>query len=197
MACSRFPHQPQGKITTADVPWRPELLAKLPPSNRTSRPMIFVPTPCGVGQATSPLSDTMQTHDWPFRASLTRTTPSSRFGNACFAEFVTNSAMTRPKSSQQTAGNVLASAVTSQRTPMPSVLRHQLIADLKVTFGGGEKVAAAAGHGNDRTQARYESIQHGRKRKGYLTITSARTPRSGNVDRARQLSRVKVTRRRT
>jgi hypothetical protein len=73
-------------------------------------------------------------------------------------------------------------------TITPYVIRHQVIADLKITFGAGEEVAAAAGHGTDRTQAKYGCFQHGRKRKGYLGITSARKPRAGNVERVRQLS---------
>jgi hypothetical protein len=73
-------------------------------------------------------------------------------------------------------------------TITPYVMRHQVIADLKATFGGGEEVAAAAGHGTDRTQAKYGCVQHGRKRKGYLKISGARKPRTGNVQRARQLS---------
>ncbi len=82
------------------------------------------------------------------------------------------------------------------KTITPYVFRHQLIADLKATFGAGEEVAAAAGHGNDRTQAGYGCVQHGRKRKGHLAITSARKPRTGNVERGRQLSQTKALRRR-
>jgi hypothetical protein len=78
----------------------------------------------------------------------------------------------------------------------PYVLRHQLIADLKAIFGGGEQVAAAAGHSTDRTQALYGHVQHGRKRKGYLGIKAARQPRCENVERGRQLSRTKTTPRR-
>lgn len=73
--------------------------------------------------------------------------------------------------------------------------RHQLIADLKKTFGAGEAVAAASGDGTDRTQARYGYLQHGRKRRGYISIVSAKTPRVGNVERARQFSRDKAPRR--
>ena len=80
----------------------------------------------------------------------------------------------------------------SNVTITPSVMRHQLIADLKRTFGAGEEVASASGHGTERTQAKYGYIQHGRKRKGYIQISSARKPRAGNVERARQLSRGKV-----
>lgn len=69
-------------------------------------------------------------------------------------------------------------------TITPCVLRNQVIADLKVTFGGGAE-AAAAGHCTDRTQAYYGRVQHGRKRKGYLSITAARPPRCDNVERAR------------
>jgi hypothetical protein len=71
------------------------------------------------------------------------------------------------------------------------VLRHQRLADLKATFGAGELVASAAGHSNDRTQAKYGSVQHGRKLKGYISIVAARPPRCGNVERARQLFRHK------
>jgi hypothetical protein len=79
-------------------------------------------------------------------------------------------------------------------TITPSVMRTQLIADLKRTFGAGEKVAAASGHGTQRTQSKYGYLQHGRKRRGYIGIASARTPRAGNVDRARQFSRDKASR---
>ncbi|MGL3108204.1 hypothetical protein [Bradyrhizobium sp. BR 1432] len=75
----------------------------------------------------------------------------------------------------------------------PYVLRHQLIADLKAIFGGGDQVAAAAGHSTDRTQARYGHVRHGRKRKGYLGVKAARQPSCENVERARQLSRTKTT----
>jgi hypothetical protein len=78
-------------------------------------------------------------------------------------------------------------------TITPSVLRHQIIADLKVIFGGGEKVAAASGHSTDRTQSKYGFHQHGRHRKGYEAITSARIPRTGNVVRASQISNSKVS----
>jgi hypothetical protein len=81
-------------------------------------------------------------------------------------------------------------------TITPYVIRNQVIADLKTTFGGGEKVAAAAGHGTDRTQAKYGRVQHGRKRKGYLGITSTRKPSVGNVERVRQLAEIKKLRRR-
>lgn len=70
----------------------------------------------------------------------------------------------------------------------PYVLRHQRLADLKVTFGGGGIVAAAAGHSTDRTQAKYGAIQHGRKLAGYISITAKRPPSCSNVERARQLS---------
>jgi hypothetical protein len=73
----------------------------------------------------------------------------------------------------------------------PYVMRNQLIADFKATFGGGEIVAAAGGHGTDRTQAGYGHFAHGRARKGYLGISAARPPRAENVERARQLSRGK------
>jgi hypothetical protein len=77
----------------------------------------------------------------------------------------------------------------SDVTITPSVMRHQCIADLKKTFGAGEEVASAAGHGTQRTQAKYGYVQHGRKRKGYVSIISARTPRAGNVERVKQFLR--------
>ena len=80
-------------------------------------------------------------------------------------------------------------------TITPSVLRNQMIADLKKTLGGGEEVAAASGHSTDRTQSKYGRYQHGRQRKGYIAITSVRVPRAGNVKRARQLSRDKASHR--
>jgi hypothetical protein len=82
----------------------------------------------------------------------------------------------------------------SDVTITPSVLRHQVIADLKKTFGAGEAVAAASGHGTERTQSKYGYLQHGRKRRGYIGIISARSPRAGNVERARQFSRDKAPR---
>ena len=72
-----------------------------------------------------------------------------------------------------------------------NTIRHQLMADLKQTVGGGEQVAAAAGHSTDRTQARYGRSEYGRKLKGFLGASSARKPRIGNVKRARSLSRQK------
>lgn len=74
----------------------------------------------------------------------------------------------------------------------PYVLRHQLLADLKAIFGGGEQVAAAAGHCTDRTQARYGHGRLGRRRKGYLEIRAARQPRCANVERGRYLSRART-----
>jgi hypothetical protein len=70
----------------------------------------------------------------------------------------------------------------------PNVLRHQKIADFKATFGAGAVVAAAAGQGTDRTQAKYGRVQHGRRLEGYVSIVAARSPRCGNVERARRLS---------
>ncbi len=72
----------------------------------------------------------------------------------------------------------------------PYVLRHQIIADMKKMFGGGEDVAAAAGQCTDRTQAHYADAEYGRARKGYISIKAARRPRLGNVERARQRARV-------
>lgn len=69
-----------------------------------------------------------------------------------------------------------------------NTIRHQLLADLKKSVGGGEDVAAAAGHSTDRTQARYGRAEHGRKLKGFLGASSARKPRVGNVQRTYSLS---------
>jgi hypothetical protein len=69
----------------------------------------------------------------------------------------------------------------------PNVARHQLIADLKKTFGAGEIVAAAAGQGTERTQSRYGYYQHGRKRRGYVAVVAARPPRTGFIGRVRRL----------
>lgn len=69
----------------------------------------------------------------------------------------------------------------------PNVARHQLIADMKKTFGAGDIVAAAAGHGTERTQSRYGYYQHGRKRRGYVSVVAARSPRTGFADRVRRL----------
>jgi hypothetical protein len=77
-------------------------------------------------------------------------------------------------------------------TITPSVLRHQIISDFKVTFGAGKMVAAASGQLTDRTQSRYGRYQHGRARKGYVSISSARVPRTGNVARASGLSKAEV-----
>jgi hypothetical protein len=70
----------------------------------------------------------------------------------------------------------------------PYVLRHQALADIKVMVGGGEEVAAAAGHCTDRTQSHYGRAEHGRRRRGYLGAKSLHRPRTSNVDRARQLA---------
>jgi hypothetical protein len=73
-------------------------------------------------------------------------------------------------------------------TITPYVFREQIIADLKVTFGAGAVVAAAAGQGNDRTQAFYGCAQHGRKRRGFIGVECKRPPRTGNVARAHDLA---------
>jgi hypothetical protein len=70
----------------------------------------------------------------------------------------------------------------------PYVCREQAIADFKVTLGAGAAVAAAAGQGTDRTQAKYGNVSHGRKRKGLIGVESARTPRTGNIARVRDLA---------
>lgn len=75
----------------------------------------------------------------------------------------------------------------------PSVARHQILADLKATFGSGEQVTTAAGHCTDRTDSKYGYIQHGRKRKGYVGFKAERTPRMGNTARARRLGQRKQT----
>jgi hypothetical protein len=72
-------------------------------------------------------------------------------------------------------------------TITPYVLRDQAIADFKATLGAGVAVAASAGQGTDRTQSKYGWVQHGRKRRGLIGVESARTPRAGNVARARKL----------
>jgi hypothetical protein len=73
-------------------------------------------------------------------------------------------------------------------------IRHQVLADLKATFGGGETVASAAGHSTDRTQAKYALVHLGRKLIGYISITALRRPRTGNVERGRELGRRKMPR---
>lgn len=71
------------------------------------------------------------------------------------------------------------------------VCRHQIIADLKATFGAGLVVAGAAGQTSDRTQANYGRAEHGRKRRGWISIEYLRVPRVGNVTRARDLGRAR------
>jgi hypothetical protein len=56
-------------------------------------------------------------------------------------------------------------------------------------LGGGEDVAAAAGHGTDSTQSHYAGAVYGRKREGIISIRALRRPRRGNVERARALGR--------
>jgi hypothetical protein len=68
------------------------------------------------------------------------------------------------------------------------VIRNQAIADLKATVGAGGEVAAAAGHCVDRTQAKYGCAVHGKPRKGFIGVVSARPPRADNVDRAHSLA---------
>jgi len=53
---------------------------------------------------------------------------------------------------------------------------------------------SAAGHSTERTQARYGAVQHGRVLIGYISITSSRPPRRGNVERARKLGQRKPPR---
>jgi len=67
------------------------------------------------------------------------------------------------------------------------VIRHQVLADLKATAGAGETVAGAAGQCTDRTQSLYGRVEHGRHRKGFIGVTSARTPRVGNAARGAAL----------
>jgi hypothetical protein len=70
----------------------------------------------------------------------------------------------------------------------PYVCRNQVIADFKVSLGAGGQVAAAAGQCTDRTQAEYGRVEHGRKRRGLIGVESTRAPRTGNVERARDLA---------
>jgi hypothetical protein len=67
------------------------------------------------------------------------------------------------------------------------VYRQQALADLKATTGAGRTVAEAAGHCTDRTQAHYGRAEHGRRRGGFLSATSARQARTGSVERAEAL----------
>jgi hypothetical protein len=76
-------------------------------------------------------------------------------------------------------------------TITPNVIRNQTIADIKCTVGAGEETASAAGHCNDRTQSLYGRVEHGRKRRGFLGVTSARRPRASNVARARELAKAR------
>ncbi len=76
---------------------------------------------------------------------------------------------------------------TIEENITPNLARHQLIADMKKTFGAGEIVAAAAGHGTERTQSRYGHYQHGRKRRGYVSVAAARSPDVGFIERVRRL----------
>ena len=69
----------------------------------------------------------------------------------------------------------------------PNLARHQLVADMKKTFGAGAKVAAAAGQGTERTQSRYGYYQHGRTRRGYVSVVAARPPRAGFTNRVKRL----------
>lgn len=75
-----------------------------------------------------------------------------------------------------------------------NTIRHQVLADLKATFGAGETVASAAGHSTERTQAKYGAVQHGRVLTGYISITSLQPPRRGNVQRAHDLRQRKPPR---
>ena len=68
----------------------------------------------------------------------------------------------------------------------PNVLRSQRLADAKVAFGAGEKVALAAGHCTDRTQSKYGNAIYGRKG-GLLNAFGSRKPRLVAVARAREL----------
>jgi hypothetical protein len=68
----------------------------------------------------------------------------------------------------------------------PNVLRSQRLADAKVAFGAGEKVALAAGHCTDRTQSKYGNVIYGRKG-GLLDAFGSRKPRLVAVARAHEL----------
>jgi hypothetical protein len=69
-------------------------------------------------------------------------------------------------------------------TITPYVVRAQVIADYKATFGAGGEVAAACGHCTDRTQSRYGRVEHGRRRNGIIKVLSRRPPRVGHASRA-------------
>lgn len=75
-----------------------------------------------------------------------------------------------------------------EETITPYVCRHQVVADLKATLGAGGEVAAAAGQSTDRTPAEYGRVEHGRKRRGWIGVECTRAPRTGNVERARDLA---------
>lgn len=68
----------------------------------------------------------------------------------------------------------------------PNVLRSQRIADAKVAFGAGGKVALAAGQCTDATQSKYGNIAHG-SRSGLRDAFGSRTPKLVAVNRARDL----------
>jgi len=105
------------QMTDTDVPFGPDRIADLPPSGRTSSSRTLDPAPGSLALVPVPLSETMQCHLLDVLLNSTRTTLSFRPLNACRAALVTNSAITRPRRSQVSAGKTPAFADTSQRTP--------------------------------------------------------------------------------
>jgi hypothetical protein len=72
-------------------------------------------------------------------------------------------------------------------------IRHQVLADLKATAGAGGVVAAAAAQCTDRTQSLYGRVEHGRPRKGFIGVKTARIPRVGNAVRGAALKSAAVS----
>lgn len=60
----------------------------------------------------------------------------------------------------------------------PYLIRHQMLADLKVTLKDARSVAAASGHGSLRSQHAYADARYGRQRAGYKEIRADRAPKS-------------------
>lgn len=67
------------------------------------------------------------------------------------------------------------------------LIRAQVVADLKATFGAGGMVAVLCGHGTDRTQSKYGRVEHGRQRRGIIAVRSVRMPKTGHATRAAML----------
>lgn len=68
------------------------------------------------------------------------------------------------------------------------LIRAQVIADMKATYGAGAEVAVLGGHCTDRTQASYGRVEHGRARRGIMSVRAARTPRTGHAARGAALA---------